>query len=536
MRSILFLVCFIANHLSIGQDRTLDSLYSALEHHPQKDTIRAQILFKLCYREYEARPERSKILAEELLLISKKVNYIKGESVAFRYLAEYYENIGDNGQATKYAYLWLDAADKSSYGVGMARAYEMLGQIKELEGDFKSSIDNYLMAIEIFQHEKLKLNLGYAYNNVAGTYLKFSKLENAINYTLKSLAIMKELKNENGIGLIYTNLGEIYLKKKEYAMALNAFETAIPINVRLNNKARLINCYAGLGETHLHTGTFDNSESYLLQSIDLAKIIRNKGSLENSYQVLALLERKRGRFEKALMYSELKSAYHDSIYTEEKAKQIADVEARYETEKKDHQIEILERDKKIQILWRNIFVTAFILVTLASLILYFLQKFREKKNREILNLKIDALTSQQQELSEKYKNSLASRDETNVVSHDQRLLKRTINIIEENISDSRFSVEKMSDELGMSRTNLHRRLKAITGFPPSELIRNIRLRKAALLLRSETDSISQIGFAVGFEDHSYFSKAFKKQYGVTPSDYLQSAIKTETAISPSNGL
>ena len=77
-------------------------------------------------------------------------------------------------------------------------------------------------------------------------------------------------------------------------------------------------------------------------------------------------------------------------------------------------------------------------------------------------------------------------------------------------------------EMGMSRTNLHRKLKAITGFPPSELIRNIRLRKAAQLLLNQADSIAQISFSVGFEDHSYFSKSFKRQFGVTPSEYFQS--------------
>ena len=95
-------------------------------------------------------------------------------------------------------------------------------------------------------------------------------------------------------------------------------------------------------------------------------------------------------------------------------------------------------------------------------------------------------------------------------------------MVENNLSDRLFGVEQMARELGMSRTNLHRKLKVITGFPPSELIRNIRLRRAAQLLMNQSDSIAQISFTVGFEDHSYFSKSFKKQFGVTPSEYFQS--------------
>jgi AraC-like DNA-binding protein len=86
----------------------------------------------------------------------------------------------------------------------------------------------------------------------------------------------------------------------------------------------------------------------------------------------------------------------------------------------------------------------------------------------------------------------------------------------------------MADAMGMSRASLHRKLKAITGFPPSEFIRNIRLRKAAALLTSQADSVTQIGIAVGFEDQSYFSKSFKKQYGVPPSEYLQVTKLVET--------
>jgi AraC-like DNA-binding protein len=75
----------------------------------------------------------------------------------------------------------------------------------------------------------------------------------------------------------------------------------------------------------------------------------------------------------------------------------------------------------------------------------------------------------------------------------------------------------------MSRTSLHRKIKSITGFPPSELIRSIRLRKAARLISSRADSAAQISRMVGFEDYSHFSKAFKKHFGVSPSSYEMQA-------------
>jgi len=85
----------------------------------------------------------------------------------------------------------------------------------------------------------------------------------------------------------------------------------------------------------------------------------------------------------------------------------------------------------------------------------------------------------------------------------------------------------------MSRSTLQRKIKSFTGFPPSELIRNIRLRKAAVMLRNKSDSVAQISFLVGFDDPSYFTKSFKKQFGVPPSEYLQST-KLVEALSSTN--
>jgi AraC-like DNA-binding protein len=78
----------------------------------------------------------------------------------------------------------------------------------------------------------------------------------------------------------------------------------------------------------------------------------------------------------------------------------------------------------------------------------------------------------------------------------------------------------------MSRANLLRKVKSATGFAPSEFIRSVRLKRAALLLRDQADSVTQIGFMVGFEDQSYFAKSFRKYFGVSPTEYARSLAQT----------
>jgi len=171
--------------------------------------------------------------------------------------------------------------------------------------------------------------------------------------------------------------------------------------------------------------------------------------------------------------------------------------------------------------WANILIASFILLAILSATIYFMLHC-EYKNQQILNLEIDRLTRQHQALQEKYKDFLSSGDGKSIESVDQRLLKKASEVVHYKMRDPLFGVEQLAKELGMSRTNMHRKIKAITGFAPSELIRNIRLRKAATLLLNKADTVSQISYTVGFEDHSYFSKSFKKQFGVPPSEYLLS--------------
>jgi len=73
--------------------------------------------------------------------------------------------------------------------------------------------------------------------------------------------------------------------------------------------------------------------------------------------------------------------------------------------------------------------------------------------------------------------------------------------------------------MNLSRTQLFRKIKALTGLSPNDFIKDIRLKRAAEMIRQKVDIITQIGYAVGFNDQSYFTKCFKKQFGVTPTEF-----------------
>lgn len=102
---------------------------------------------------------------------------------------------------------------------------------------------------------------------------------------------------------------------------------------------------------------------------------------------------------------------------------------------------------------------------------------------------------------------------------DEQLLNKMIEIINQNISDSNFNVESMADLVNMSRSSLHRKLKAIIDTTPTDFIRLVRLQEAARLIQEGRYRISEICYLVGINSPSYFIKLFQSQYGMTPKEF-----------------
>ncbi|HBG57437.1 MAG TPA: hybrid sensor histidine kinase/response regulator [Porphyromonadaceae bacterium] len=106
---------------------------------------------------------------------------------------------------------------------------------------------------------------------------------------------------------------------------------------------------------------------------------------------------------------------------------------------------------------------------------------------------------------------------------NEQFLTEAIALIEKNLDNSEYSVEKFSRDMCMSRTNLYRKINSITGMTPSEFTRHIRLKKSAELIEEGLYPIVEIAEKVGFNTHSYFSKSFKEMFGISPSEYLKKA-------------
>lgn len=151
-------------------------------------------------------------------------------------------------------------------------------------------------------------------------------------------------------------------------------------------------------------------------------------------------------------------------------------------------------------------------------------------NPRVLQLKVKNLLKTLEQTRKLFKDNEVLKIEPNRVtlnSADEKFVSQVLESIEKNMSTSEYSVEVLCDDVGMSRMQLYRKLKALTGLSANEFIRSIRLKRAAQLLEQNQLTVAEITYEVGFSDLQYFRECFKKMFAVTPTEYAQRFIRNE---------
>jgi len=139
-----------------------------------------------------------------------------------------------------------------------------------------------------------------------------------------------------------------------------------------------------------------------------------------------------------------------------------------------------------------------------------------------LTARIHNLIESRKKLRKLYTSTLILKpSDIKVNSLDDRFIKKVMGSIEAHLSDPTFSVEVLADEVAMSSVQVYRKLKAITGQTPNDLIRNIRLERAASLLIQHAGHVADVAYMVGFTNLSYFAKCFKDKFQKSPSEFLK---------------
>ena len=140
---------------------------------------------------------------------------------------------------------------------------------------------------------------------------------------------------------------------------------------------------------------------------------------------------------------------------------------------------------------------------------------------KVLLARIENLLKQRKLLKHLFQGTLEAEQEiadSHLEDRDKQFMKQLHAIIQKNLSDSEFGVEDIGKQIGLSRVQLYRKVKAMTGSSVVDLLRKARLAKAKRLLESRSMSVSEVAYDVGFSAPSYFTKCFKDEYGILPGD------------------
>lgn len=140
----------------------------------------------------------------------------------------------------------------------------------------------------------------------------------------------------------------------------------------------------------------------------------------------------------------------------------------------------------------------------------------------LLKSRITGLFNNREKLVQQFKKQeVLAIKELNYTTLDEKFISKAICIVEEQIDNPDFDFDLFVDEIGVTRSTLYRKIKTMTGLTTSDFVKNIRLKKACSILKKDISNIAEVAYAVGFNDPKYFSKCFKKEFGITPREYIK---------------
>ena len=314
---------------------------------------------------------------------------------------------------------------------GYAGCLNNIGNIYFYQENYKKTLVNYQKSLKIKTEIDDKKGIANLLGNIGYVYFKTGENDKSLESYFKSVKIYKELGDKNGIARIYGNIGEVYVKQKNYAGGLKYYQKALKLYEKTGYKHGIIVTLLNTGDLFNKTGQYNKALDYEFRALKMAMETGELNSQKTAYDHISESYKKAGNYNKALYYKEKWFQVHDSIFSSEKANALAEVEARFQSEKQTQQLKLqqaelekskaeiarMEAEKKRQQIQRDLFIVAFVLmIVLAATIFYY---YRQKKKDNALLVKqkkeIDTMNEElmanNEELASTLENLLQTRQQ-----------------------------------------------------------------------------------------------------------------------------
>jgi two-component sensor histidine kinase len=414
MKTTLFCFCILMSFLGFTQNiRLIDSLKKASRTQPISDINQIVICQKIATAYMRSQYDSSKFYVEKSLVMAEKINNDSLRASSLTIMGMLMTNKAKFDEALKFYQQALFIFEKINSRIGIGRVYYNLGHLHKRMGDaqsmkplFEKALVYCKKAEAIFVNTNNYEDLLRTYNNMGIIYRDLDEREEAGKYLLKGVEIIEKY-NIKEIGFIYANLGQIYVEKdKNYDLGIKYIRKSLEISILNGDRQSHEHALRNLAKCYSFKKEYKKAVEYGKGAVEIALTLKDPNRAFNSYQVLYKVQKEAGFYKDALQSLEKYKALEDSTLKNEKMKSLADVETKYETQKKEIEIQSLNLKNDLQ--ERQLIILIGGLLALLGFIgAMFYQNKKINDSRNVITRQSDELKLMMKELHHRVKNNLA---------------------------------------------------------------------------------------------------------------------------------
>jgi len=282
---------------------------------------------------------------------------------------------------------------------GMASSMSNIAAVYKLQGKYEAALEYEFKSLGIEQELGNTSGQASSLNNIGEIYMKQHKLDRALEYFSKSLLLKQELGDNNAMLPTLNNIGAVYRSKGNTTKAVQFFRQALELTRLQGNKDGEIACYIEIAELYKQTGNPLTALDYAQRALAMAEDIGARPRERELLEQMAELHKLTGSHQEALTVYKRFIALRDSIVNTESLLNIAKMQAKYESDRKDQEIQLLNKTQEVQRLMVNSLAVGIAFLVMLSMVLVRMYRQR-KRSEQDLRKKNEEITRQQQILAE----------------------------------------------------------------------------------------------------------------------------------------
>jgi len=332
---------------------------------------------------YEGQYAKSAKFFKEVVEIYSSENDMKGLSSAYNNLSACYSDLGNKEKAYNLLLKGLKINEDLKDVEGIANSYLTLGTLENEMENYKKAIEYYNKAKANYSEIGSTSGISMCLNDLGDTYSSLGEYDKALEYFLKSLKIDTGLNDDYGIAIDENNIADSYLSLRDTAKAFKEFKDVLEFAKGKGFNKVISTCCYNLAEICFNRGNFSNAISYGKISAEYSQLTGTPEDIMDAYKILAQSYEKLGKYNIAYGFLDDYEKLYDSLFTAEKSRQILEIEAKYESEKKEQENRLLikknETDKLIKYTLLGLLVVALIFI----FTLYRLMQIKKRSERKL---------------------------------------------------------------------------------------------------------------------------------------------------------